>query len=148
MNQTSYQTALSRDCYAEELNLVPLAYEAKLDNRPTASYMLNKITRYNSLFKLLQSFIEYLFAVCISSTRYGSRTRVSTVRGWRLNRLPNRAYRRFVYHSGCHPKKVSFRRKFLKNTDIYHSICRSKFLFNLPKSKTSSVPFRLKLIKL
>ena len=27
------------NCYAKELNLVPLAYEAKLDFRPTASYI-------------------------------------------------------------------------------------------------------------
>ena len=96
---------------------------------------------------LSERFLLMRFFPILGSTRYGSRTRVSTVKGWRLNRLPNRAYRRFVYHSGCHPKKVSFRRKFLKNTDIYHSICRSKFLFNLPKSKTSSVPSQIKADK-
>ena len=34
------------NCYAEELNLVYLAYEAKLDIRPTASYNIGIITRY------------------------------------------------------------------------------------------------------
>ena len=46
MSQVSFQTALSRDCYAEELNLVTRVYETQLDIRPTASSIRGLFSRY------------------------------------------------------------------------------------------------------